>query len=211
MNRALLMVLLVAPVLALVVVAGRRGGLSAISRFEVRGKGWVLVAALAQAVRGSGLAWGGAGSAWWSLVLAGCAVGFAWANARRASTWVRVALATFAAGALTNAVATALNGGMPFSVAGARTAGMGATSIVSPPPGHVPVTQGTRLVALSDVIPVPGLHIVLSAGDLLLWAGLAGLLVAAAVATSQLPGRAAEEHHHPVADSGVPARERTSP
>jgi hypothetical protein len=203
MSRALVLVLLVAPAVALMVLAVRRGGLSALSRVRVRGKAWVLVAALVQAVRSSGPPWADAGAAWWPLVLAVCACGFAWANARVASRRVRVALATFAAGALANAVTTAVNGGMPFSVSGARTAGMSAAAIASPPPGHVPVVPGTRLVVLADVIPVPGLHVVLSVGDLLLWAGLAGLLVAAAVATSRLPGRAAGVHHHPVDDAGV--------
>ncbi|WP_315094012.1 DUF5317 family protein [uncultured Cellulomonas sp.] len=213
MSRGLLIVLLVAPVVALAVLAARRGGLAGLSRVRLRGTAWVLLAAAVQALRSSDPGWTDAASPWWPLVLACCAVGFAWANGRVASTGVRVALGTFAAGVLANAVTTAVNGGMPFSVSGARLAGLSEAAIASPAPGHVPIADGTRLVALADVLPVPGLHVVLSVGDLLLWAGLVGLLVAAAAATSRLPGRAAGAHHHPVDDSGVfvHALERTSP
>jgi hypothetical protein len=107
---------------------------------------------------------------------------------------VRVALAVAATGALANALATALNGGMPFSVPAARSVGLDVTGA----PGHVPIDASTLLVPLADLVPVPGLAMVFSVGDVLLWTGLAAVLVLAATAGSTRPPGDAAGVHHPL-------------
>jgi hypothetical protein len=72
-----------------------------------------------------------------------------------------------------NALPIALNGRMPYVGEAARLAGV---------PGHLtskhpPATTDTVLVTLGDVIPVPGIHAVVSIGDLLLLAGIAASIV----------------------------------
>ena len=56
---------------------------------------------------------------------------------------------------------TALNGGMPFSVPAARSVGLD----VAGSPGHVPIDGSTLLVPLADLVPVPGVAMVFSVGD----------------------------------------------
>lgn len=68
-----------------------------------------------------------------------------------------------AAGTLLNLLVAALNLGMPYDPAAVAVAG-------APPPTdglHVPLTSDTRLVFLSDVIPITAIHNVLSLGDFL--------------------------------------------
>ena len=186
MSPGLAAAVLVAPVVALGVLALRPGGLAAIGRIRVHGFVWVLVAAAVQALRTADPAWASsflhaAGGAVPALVLGACAVGFVLANTRGRPRAAVLAAAVAGLGAVLNAAATAINGGMPFSVAAARTAGIDAASIADPTPGHVPIDAATRLVAFADVVPVPGLHLVFSVGDVLLWAGLAACLVVVAL------------------------------
>jgi len=192
MNTGIALVLLVAPATAVLVLAVRHDGPAALGRIHLRGKGWVFAAAAVQYLRGSGVA-GDAGLPDGVLLalLCACGLGFALANARGASRAARWSLGSAVLGLALNALATVVNGGMPFSVPGARAAGMSEAAIAAPPPGHVPMDGGTHLAVLADVVPVPGLHIVFSLGDVLLWAGLAGYLVAAATATHVPPGDSA--------------------
>ncbi|WP_456787049.1 DUF5317 family protein [Cellulomonas sp. P5_C5] len=200
MEAALVALLLVVPVLAALVLVLRRGGLASLTHVRVRGAPWALTGAAVQALRSADPAWAqgvlhAAGGALVPLALAVCAVGFAFANARGAGRPVRVALVVATAGALSNALATALNGGMPFSVPAARSVGLD----VAGAPGHVPIDGSTLLVPLADLVPVPGVAMVFSVGDVLLWAGLAAVLVLAAARHTTLPGDAAGVHHPPAA------------
>lgn len=213
MDAALVVLLLIVPVLAALVLVLRRGGLAALTRVQVRGAPWALAGAAVQALRSADPAWAAgvlhaAGGALVPLVLAGCAVGFAFANARRAGRAVRVALLVATAGALSNALATALNGGMPFSVPAARSVGLDVTGA----PGHVPIDGSTLLVPLADLVPVPGVAMVFSVGDVLLWAGLAAVLVLAAARTTTLPGVPVGVHH-PIAPApaAAPTVTRSTP
>ncbi|GEK21812.1 DUF5317 family protein [Cellulomonas xylanilytica] len=199
MESALVVVLLVVPVLAALVLVLRRGGLASLAHVRVRGAPWALTGAAVQALRSADPAWASglldaAGGALVPLALAVCAVGFAFANARGAGRGVRIALVVATVGALSNALATALNGGMPFSVPAARSVGLDVTGA----PGHVPIDGSTVLVPLADLVPVPGVAMVFSVGDVLLWVGLAAVLVLAAAAT-RLPGGPAGAHHPPAA------------
>ncbi|UZN02269.1 DUF5317 family protein [Cellulomonas sp. S1-8] len=214
MSAGQLLVLLVVPVLALVVVLVRGEGVAALAHVRVRGLPWVLVGALVQVVRTADPAWAGgllhtAGGVLPPLALAVCATGFVLANAGRAGRAARLALAAVLAGAAANALATALNGGMPFSVDAARTAGIAPEHVAAPTPGHVPVGPDTDLVALSDVIGLPGLGVVLSIGDLLLWGGLAAVLVLGVRRAAEPTGDPGEKHH-PTQAGVVPATERST-
>ncbi|WP_066582562.1 DUF5317 family protein [Cellulomonas timonensis] len=215
---SLLLVLLVVPVAIIIGLLLRGDGISALADLRVRGLPWAVAGAAVQLLRTTDPTWAAgplhaAGRVLPPLALALCATGFALANARGATRGVRAALAAMLAGALANALTTALNGGMPFSVSGARAAGIPAEQIAAPPPGHVPIDDGTALVALADVIGLPGLGVVLSVGDLLLWGGLAAALVIGARRSTTRPGAIAGEHH----PSGTtpagspPAVERSTP
>ncbi len=215
---AMLLVLLVVPVAIVIGVLLRGEGISALADVRVRGLPWAVAGAAVQLLRTTDPTWAAgplhaAGRALPPLALALCATGFALANARGATRGVRAALAAMLTGALANALATALNGGMPFSVSGARTAGIPAEHIAAPTPGHVPIDDGTALVALADVIGVPMLGIVLSVGDLLLWGGLAAALVIGARRSTTRPGAIAGEHHQsgPTPAGSPPAVERSTP
>ena len=222
MSPGLLAVLLVAPAIAVAVLALRPGGLAALSRFRVRGMPWVLAGAAVQALRTADPAWASgflhaAGGAATALVLGGCAVGFVLANLRDRPRGAALAAGVAGLGALLNAAATALNGGMPFSVRAAAAAGIDAASIADPTPGHVPIDTGTRLAAIADVVPVPGLHLVFSLGDVLLWGGLAACLVVAALhtqrsvvvppddATTEPPGAAGVHHRTALTSPDAPS------
>jgi|GEM_PF-1482500 len=160
---------------------------------------WVAAAAGVQALRSADPEWAASvlrpgGGVVVTSLLGACVAGLlatTWGSADRVA---RVALVALALGAGANLLATATNGGMPFEVAAARAAGIPEAHIAEPPPGHVAAGEGTRLVALADVFPVPGAGVVFSAGDVLLSAGAAGLLVAL-VATPRRPGDPAGEIH----------------
>jgi len=85
-------------------------------------------------------------------------------------------------GMVCNALAILLNGRMPYVGEAARLAGVPASMMAS----HPPAANDTVLVTLGDVIPLPGVHAVVSIGDLLLLAG-----IAACVAALMLPRPAA--------------------
>ena len=81
------------------------------------------------------------------------------------------------AGAAANGLAIAANGRMPYSPAAARLAHI---PVGSATPKNVAAGPGSHLTALGDIIPVPVLHAIVSAGDILIVAG-AIILIAAAM------------------------------
>jgi hypothetical protein len=109
----------------------------------------------------------------WLLVTAFAAMNFSTLPSR-----ARAAMAMFVLGMTMNTLAIAANGGMPFSVGAARSAGLAEAEIETYVPGHPPLTTGSRLAPLADVLPVPGIHAVASVGDLLIFGGLTWLLIA---------------------------------
>ncbi|MEU8975821.1 DUF5317 family protein [Streptomyces monashensis] len=109
----------------------------------------------------------------------------------RGRTWpLKTEVGLALTGAALNALPIALNGRMPYSPSAAAVAGLRAGSQTAK---NVPAGHSTRLLALSDTIPLPPLHAVISIGDVLL-AIAAALLVATAM-------------HHPAHT----ARERPQP
>jgi hypothetical protein len=113
------------------------------------------------------------------LVLA-LAVTFCWLNrslsSRRAGMW---ALPLIPLGTASNSIPIAVLGAMPYSVSGARAAGYSSAELATDAPGYVRLDDVSQLwIPLADLIPIPLLMKVLSIGDLLLFTGLALLIVA---------------------------------
>lgn len=77
------------------------------------------------------------------------------------------------AGLAVNLVVIIANGAMPVSLEAARIAGI-ETSLATGI-GHEPMTSSTVLAWLGDVIPLPGIGLVISPGDIVLAAGLSWL------------------------------------
>ena len=99
---------------------------------------------------------------------------FAVLNWRGSGRLLRSGLVCCAAGLLANAVPSVAHGAMPYAVESARRAGMTEAQVASGSSGHVPVADiWWPMRPLADVLPVPGLHLVASLGDLLLLAGIA--------------------------------------
>jgi hypothetical protein len=92
-------------------------------------------------------------------------------------TKARMALCLLAVGFTLNTLVTVLNGAMPFSVQAARTAGFSEDVIATSGPLYVAVSDQTMLPVLADVIPVPLLQKVISIGDVLMFIGIAWLVV----------------------------------
>lgn len=176
---------LVVVVLALAALAARlRGGRP--SRVRLPSPGLLAAAVLCQAlgalVGGAAWALGGAASAVLVLVLLGRA---------RVPGGALVAL-----GLLANALVVGLNGAMPVSLDAAVRAGADVTDVVlGTDRRHEVAGTGTRLRLLGDVVPVPLplLPQVVSAGDVLVAAGLGRLVLVAAGGRPGGPGRRARE------------------
>jgi hypothetical protein len=112
-----------------------------------------------------------------ALVLASYGLVGSWlvVNAVAHAGAMRTAMALLAGGWMLNVVVMVPNGGMPVSAAALEASGA--------PPGldvaeghlwkHVPESPTTSLAWLGDVVGVPSLKTVLSAGDLVMVAGIA--------------------------------------
>jgi len=155
-------------VVAVVVAAGlaigaaRGGRLSALGAASLRG-GRLVAAAAAAALAGQLLPLG----PWPGLASLAALLGAAWCNRFRSGAGL------VAAGLLLNAAVIAVNGGMPVSAS--AVAAVGGAQVVADGL-HVPLREGDPLAVLGDVIAVPPLRAVVSAGDLALSAGAVLLL-----------------------------------
>lgn len=112
------------------------------------------------------------------VVSNGTIVGFLAANRRLPGTL------TAAIGLTSNLLVMALNGAMPVSARAAELAG-GAGPLEAGIK-HEPLGPASELPWLADVIPVPGLHLVLSPGDIVLAAGIAVLVYRRARSVNRL-------------------------
>lgn len=143
---------------------------------HLRAPGYVVLAVIAQVL---GAVLTDHSSAEWIYptalaVSAACALIFCIANFRVAG----VPLVTL--GLVLNAVVVARNGAMPVSINAASRAGVSIVSIASDEdPRHEIAGRGSVWRTLGDVIPfpLPGSPEVISAGDLLVAAGLAEFIV----------------------------------
>jgi hypothetical protein len=96
---------------------------------------------------------------------------------------IQAAAALALAGGLANGAAIAANGRMPYLPAAARAAGL---SPGARTPKNIAAGPASHLIGLGDIIPVPPLDAVISAGDILIIAGVIALIAAA---MRQVPGR----------------------
>jgi hypothetical protein len=177
--------IVVIPIVVLAVLAGlvAGGSLRSFERVRVHWWGAALVGLLLQAApvgRDHGLVVAAlAGS--YSLLVA-----FAVMNRRLPGAWLVML------GLGMNLAVVVPNAGMPVSLEAVRDAGGHVTAASIDDVKHHEMTDGDVLAFLGDVIPVPApIGIVLSAGDVLLYTGIAWFLVAVTL------GRSAENHRPP--------------
>lgn len=178
--------LLVLPLAAaLVVLLSRPGAVRGLLDLRLKGLSLLWAAAAVKFVQLSDAGWaqplleplGGLVPelAIWTLGIA-----FTVINLPALPSQARPALCLLAAGFTLNSLVTVLNGAMPFSVDAARTAGFSEDMIATSGPLYVAITDRTMLPVFADVIPVPFLQKVISAGDVLMFIGIAWLVVALA-------------------------------
>ena len=98
---------------------------------------------------------------------------FAWANRRLPALWLVMA------GLVLNILVIGVNGGMPVSASALETAGARAEGLLDAGAKHHLMGPDDRLTPLGDVIGIPPpIGAVISIGDVLLYAGVAILVVA---------------------------------
>jgi len=170
-------------VAAVVALAARRGTLRGLLALRFRHVWLIWLAVGVQVLRSSDPGWAAPFLAplaglWPVLATWACAAVFITVNLRSLRRSARSGLAVFAVGCTLNSLTVALNGGMPFSASAARRAGMSEAAIGAPPVGHRWLEPGTVLKPFADVIAAPGLHMVMSVGDVLMLVGAAWLLTA---------------------------------
>lgn len=104
----------------------------------------------------------------------GLLVAFAWVNRRLPALWLVMA------GLLLNILVIAVNGGMPVSPEALETAGASAKDLLGAATSkHHLMNPGDTLRPLADVIGIPPpIGAVISIGDVLLYSGVAVLVVA---------------------------------
>jgi hypothetical protein len=161
--------------LALRVVTGR--SLRGLAESKLRGESLLLVLLVSQAALPLVHLTGGMGRvaffAW--LATFPCMIAIAWLN------WRELGMPILGLGLLMNAAVIVANGGMPVFEVAAQAARVSAQALAIPAGDFVHVVGGaaTRLPWLADVIPFPGpewFRIVVSPGDLLLFAGVVALV-----------------------------------
>ena len=162
--------LVLALAVGIIVGLARGGSFANLSRTQLAGIPLVFAGVILQL--GSTLAERATDVTWLplSLVLCSFALTFGFA----ALNWRLPGMALIATGALMNFVVIAANGGMPVSLDALERAGLG-----NPFEGDA-VTKGAhhalddddRLTFLADVIPIKVTANVVSAGDVVIWAGL---------------------------------------
>jgi hypothetical protein len=168
-------VLLVLIVIGLAVCVGfiAGGSLRPFERLKVH---WWGIALAGLALQGISLA-GGIGRSASSVVLVssyGLLLAFAWVNHRLPALWLVMA------GLVLNILVIGVNGGMPVSANALETAGARAEGLLGTGTAkHHLMGPGDSLTALGDVIGIPPpVGVVISIGDVLLYAGVAILVVA---------------------------------
>jgi hypothetical protein len=165
--------------LALRVGSGRR--LNELARVGLRGETVLLVLLVAQSLPSVlGLTGGAARVAYWVWVATfPCLVFIAWLNRKSPG------MAILGLGLLLNTVVIVANGGMPVAAvvaAAAKSVPASSVEIAAADFVHVLASSTTRLLWLADVIPLPGpswIRSAVSAGDCLLFAGIAAFLASA--------------------------------
>lgn len=173
-------VLFGAPVVAGAAVGYLCGGrLSGLLSVRLR-RIWLLwLAAVLQCAQFSTSAWARYGEvARVPLLVATFAAALAWltVNTPRRPRLMQLSAWTAVVGGIANAAAIAVNGRMPYSRSAAAAAGLRPGTETAK---NVAAGTHTHLLVLGDIIPVAAVHAVVSIGDLLIVAGVIGLITSA--------------------------------
>src|SRR5262249_3727040 len=128
-------------------------------------------------------------------------------NIRSSTPFMRVGVVAILLGAVSNGVAIAANGRMPYSLTAAAAAGLPAEMVT---PKNGPSDRNRRLAFLGDGVPVPPLGQVVSPGDLLIGLGAAVAIAAAMRRRHRTDGEEVENDQNDQLEAGssrgVPAR-----
>jgi uncharacterized protein DUF5317 len=167
-------VILVLIVIGLAVCAGFLAG-GSLRPFEHLNVHWWGIAVAGLALQGISLT-GDLGREAGLAVLVGSyglLVAFAWVNRRLPALWLVMI------GLVLNILVIGMNGGMPVSASALETAGAGAEGLLGAGTAkHHLMGPGDSLTPLGDVIGIPSpVGAVISIGDVLLYAGVAALVV----------------------------------
>ena len=173
-SRRLPHVMLVLIVIGLAVCVGfiAGGSLRPFDRLRVH---WWGVALAGLALQGISLTSGISQQAGWAVLVGsyGLLLAFAGVNRRLPASWLVMA------GLVLNILVIGVNGGMPVGTSALETAGAGAEGLIGAGTAkHHLMGPGDTLTALADVIGIPPpVGAVISIGDVLLYAGVAALVV----------------------------------
>lgn len=178
----MLFLMLLPLLVALVLLLRRPGGVRGMLSLRLRALPLLWAAAAVKFLQLSEAGWAGPFLEWHNgllpvLIIWVFGVAFTLLNLRAVPRTAKFALGVFAVGFTLNTLTTVLNGGMPFSVKAAHAAGLPEKTIAASGALHEPVSDGTVLAVFADIIPVPLLQKVVSIGDVLMFAGLAALVV----------------------------------
>ena len=180
--------ILILVVIGLAVLVGFIAG-GSLRPFDKLKLHWWGAALVGLALQGIPSASGVSESIGWAILIAsyGLLIAFAWINRRLPAAWLVIA------GLALNLLVIGVNSGMPVSASALETAGARADGLVGA--GTVkPHLMGPDdvLTSLADVIGIPPpIGAVISIGDVLLYAGLAILVVMVML------GRSGENHRPP--------------
>ncbi len=165
------------PLTLLVVGAGilvsylRGGRLGRIAEADLRWSSLLFVGLFLQlgVDRAAGSGWLGDGEGYVALLVSQVLV-LVWV----AVNWWRPGMLLVLLGLLMNALVIGANGAMPVSADAIAAIGLPGAQV--PPGKHVLLTEATRLPFLADVFPLPPMRTIISAGDIVLAAGLLPLV-----------------------------------
>lgn len=181
-----LLTLMLLPLAAAVVAVGlRHGNLRGLLRVRLRAVWLIWLAAAVQILRAGDPVAAGAVLHYRHGMLPMLATWFLGAafvlvNLRGRAGAARAGLVALVLGFTLNTLVVVVNGKMPFSAGAARRVGFTEQAITQTSARYAPVSRHTMLPAFGDLIPVPPLGSVVSVGDLLMFAGIAVVLVALA-------------------------------
>lgn len=170
------MILLYVMVLAVAIGLALGGRVGNLANLRLRGESVLVTFVFATALvpRAFEFApsrWHSAALAVWAVMMA-VLMWLCWINVRTPG------IVLLGLGLLSNSVVIVANGGMPVSAWAIHAAGGGVDSVAKLARAAFHVAgEGARLWWLGDVLPVPVLKVVMSLGDVLMFAGIAVIIV----------------------------------
>jgi len=178
-----MLVLMLLPAVVAAALVLSRGGYARVSRIRIRAWWLIIPAAALQWANNSGYYPQAVSVETATRVVTAICVALTavlcWVNWDGRPRSVKVGLGLVFTGTVANALPILAYGGMPYSTSAALTSGFSHDQLAEGANGHIPIESdhATVLVALSDLVPIPGLMKVVSIGDMALLAGLVVVLV----------------------------------